>query len=116
MRGRADSSPVHAEGPPDEAYPGGIVKWPGKPRTGANPDEEIRPNGDLDTQASRSVRRGWPYLLVFVAVILANSVYLIGYTQFDPLIGRAGVAASITPGLVAGSNTIDPNDGFTAQA
>lgn len=92
------------------------MKWPGKPRTGANPDEEIRPNGDLDTQASRSVRRGWPYLLVFAAVILANSVYLIGYTQFDPLIGRGGVSASITHGLVAGSNTIDPNDGFTAQA
>lgn len=58
----------------------------------------------------------WPYFAVLAAVAAANSLYLIGFVRLEPLITRAGLASSIRPGPVAGKYTIDPNDGFTAQA
>ena len=58
----------------------------------------------------------WPYAVVVAAVAAANSLYLSGYARLDPLITRSGLASSIRPGPVVGQYTIDPNDGFTAQA
>lgn len=58
----------------------------------------------------------WPYLVVIACVTLANSVYLLGFARLEPVITRAGLASSVRPGPLAGQYTIDPNDGFTAQA
>jgi hypothetical protein len=57
-----------------------------------------------------------PTIVIVVAVLLANALYLLGIVEANPLGPRSGLAASIVPGRLAGQPTIDPNAGFISQA
>ncbi len=54
--------------------------------------------------------------LIILVVLLANSIFLLGLANPNPLQQRSGLATSQTNGPLSGLNTIDPNDGFTTQA
>jgi hypothetical protein len=81
---------------------------------------------DVDEPTSRASRTRsaiWrhrvaaaPYAAVTVAVLAANALYLSGLAKLDPEITRSGTFATVVPGRLPGSYTIDPNDGFTSQA
>ena len=51
-----------------------------------------------------------------VSVLLANSWYLVGRADPNPLGTRGNVAAAVVPGPLPGERTIDPNNGFINQA
>jgi hypothetical protein len=59
---------------------------------------------------------GWALLAVAGAVVLANLPYLLGLFDPDPLGPRSGLVGELTTGVLRGQPTIDPNNGFTAQA
>lgn len=66
------------------------------------------------TATKRLSPRTWAFLVVAAAVALANLPYLVGFTHPDPLITRSGLGSWGT--ILPGTTTLDPNDGFTAQA
>jgi ABC-type multidrug transport system fused ATPase/permease subunit len=53
---------------------------------------------------------------IIAIIIAANGLYLTNTLQNNPFNQRAGLTVSQKPPLTTGYNTIDPNDGFTAQA
>jgi len=54
---------------------------------------------------------------IVAGVLVANLLYLSGVLQANPLLDRIDLATGTSPSLIrVGRNTIDPNDGFTAQA
>ncbi len=59
---------------------------------------------------------GWAIVAIAAAVLLANLPYLLGLFDPNPLDSRSGLVRSLTPGLLAGKPTIDPNVGFSSQA
>lgn len=58
----------------------------------------------------------WALLAILAAVLGANGPYLLGVFVADPLGPRSGLVAAVTPGLLRGQPTIDPNVGFISQA
>ena len=57
-----------------------------------------------------------PIAIIIVGVFLANSLYLSGKANPNPLLQRSDLATNVVAGKLGGRNTIDPNDGFTTQA
>lgn len=55
-------------------------------------------------------------LTIIVFVLLANGLYLSGLFNSNPLNVRSGLVNSITLGPLNGQFTIDPSDGYYAQA
>ena len=55
-------------------------------------------------------------LLIIVAVIIVNAIYITGYSSPNPLYQKSGLLSANKPGLLRGLDTIDPNDGYTSQA
>ncbi len=53
--------------------------------------------------------------LLLITILVANGVYLLQIRTNNPVLYHSGLG-SPTKGLVTGSYTIDPNDGWTAQA
>jgi hypothetical protein len=53
---------------------------------------------------------------ILVAVLVANLPYLLGFFDPNPLDARGGLTASVSPGLIGGRPTIDPNNGYSSQA
>lgn len=63
------------------------------------------------------LRREWyVFVTVIVAVLLINSLYVLGYAVSDPALTRSGLAIAVEKGTLPGEYTIDPNDGFSSQA
>lgn len=63
----------------------------------------------------RSSKYFWPALIV-VFVLAANALYITGVFSDNPINERSGLASTLVAGPVAGQYTIDPSDGFYAQA
>jgi hypothetical protein len=61
------------------------------------------------------VRLPGPLLLVGACVVLAHLPYLLGWFDPNPLLQQSGLGLDMRRGLVSGSDTIDPNAGFTSQ-
>jgi hypothetical protein len=55
-------------------------------------------------------------LLIVIAIILANAAYVVGIKDSNPLLTRSDLATGRVENVNSGSNTIDPNDGYTSQA
>jgi hypothetical protein len=55
-------------------------------------------------------------LAILGAVLAANFLYLVGLFDPNPVHQLAGLSSTVSPGLLPGSNTIDPNIGYTGQA
>ena len=69
------------------------------------------------TALTRSLSpESWALLAVAAAVVLANLPYLLGFFDPNPLGPRSGLVSELTTGVLRGQPTIDPNNGFTAQA
>src|SRR5205823_11989445 len=58
----------------------------------------------------------WAMLAVAIAVVVANAPSLLAFSNPNPLGPRSELVSSVTPGLLPGERTIDPNNGFTSQA
>jgi hypothetical protein len=59
---------------------------------------------------------GWAVILIVVLVLAANAIYLLDISDPNPLGPYSGLTSAARPGFVMGSQTIDPNIGYTAQA
>lgn len=58
----------------------------------------------------------WALSTIALAVLLANGLFLLGLFDPNPLGLRSGLVDAITPGVIRGQPTIDPNAGFISQA
>ncbi|HXE10122.1 MAG TPA: hypothetical protein VN554_01725 [Verrucomicrobiae bacterium] len=56
------------------------------------------------------------FLIIFGVLVLAYAFPLLSHRSDNPIYQRAGLSTQVKPGIVSGQSTIDPNDGFTAQA
>jgi hypothetical protein len=74
------------------------------------------PLAQLIAVARRVPPDGRAMLAVAGAVVLANLPYLLGFFDPNPLGPRSGLLSAVTPGLLGGQPTIDPNNGFISQA
>jgi hypothetical protein len=54
--------------------------------------------------------------LVFLAVVLGNGLYLIHFSNPDPINVTSGLGVIRHAGVFAGTSAVDPNNGITAQA
>jgi hypothetical protein len=70
----------------------------------------------LTALARRVPPDGRAMLAVAGAVVLANLPYLLGLFDPNPLGPRSGLLSAVTPGVLGGQPTIDPNNGFISQA
>ena len=70
----------------------------------------------LSVLAGRPSRDVWALVAVVAAVLLANLPALLGLIDVNPLGVDSGLARSVTPGLLAGHATLDPNIGYSSQA
>jgi hypothetical protein len=57
-----------------------------------------------------------PVAAIILAVIVANSLYLCGAFDPNPVNQQSGLVSSLDRGALPGQDAIDPNTGFTAQA
>ena len=85
------------------------------------PPAQTEPDGAVPASGrSASPRRlppdAWALGAIVLAVVVANLPYLLGFFDPDPLHARAGLASSLTPGVLGGKPTIDPNNGLSSQA
>lgn len=55
------------------------------------------------------------YLLV-AGILIANLLYLSGVFQDNPSLRLSALSPRVSPGVLPGDRTIDPNDGYTTQA
>ncbi len=55
-------------------------------------------------------------VIVIAVVLLGNALYLVHYTDPNPLGPRSALALSVVEGPLPGERTIDPNNGFITQA
>ena len=71
-------------------------------------------------QPGKTVRRispdAWAMLAIVATVLLAHIVYLLDFTDPNPLGTLSGLASTSAAGHLAGSPTIDPNVGYSSQA
>lgn len=56
------------------------------------------------------------FLIIFGVLVLAYAFPLLSHRSDNPIYQRAGLSSQVQAGIVSGQSTIDPNDGFTAQA
>jgi hypothetical protein len=63
-----------------------------------------------------SLRLPWPYLGILVVVVLANFTYATHLLNPNPVNTVGELGQTTTASLFPGSNYIDPNIGYTAQA
>ena len=82
----------------------------------ATPVRSERRFARVMTLAGRMSPDAWGLLAVAAAVVLANAPYLLGFFDPNPLGPRSGLLSAVETGLLRGQPTIDPNNGFTAQA
>lgn len=68
------------------------------------------------TAAAREHPDRWALIAIAAAVILANLLYLFGIFDPNPLGTQSQLGISATHGFLGGTNTIDPNIGYTSQA
>ena len=61
-------------------------------------------------------RTGIAIMVLVAGVLLANAGNLTGIVDSNPVLTKSGLGTNYTQGALPGSNTIDPNDGYTAQA
>jgi hypothetical protein len=59
---------------------------------------------------------GWALVALAAAVVLANLPYLLGLFDPNPLGPRSGLVSAVTPGVLGGQATLDPNNGVISQA
>jgi hypothetical protein len=59
---------------------------------------------------------GWSLVAIVGAVLLANLLCLTGVFDPNPLASTSGLGQVLSPGLLPGQATIDPNVGFVSQA
>ncbi len=81
----------------------------------SEPDGRSGPSG-RSASRRRLAPDAWALGAVVLAVVVANLPYLLGFFDPNPLHARAGLASSLTPGLLGGKPTIDPNNGLSSQA
>jgi hypothetical protein len=70
----------------------------------------------LDRFAGRARADVWAWALIVGVVVVANGLYVLGVFDPNPLGPRSGLLRSLTPGVLRGLPTIDPNVGFISQA
>ncbi len=58
----------------------------------------------------------WALIAIALAVIVANLVYLLDFTDPNPLGPGSRLVAGVLPGHLPGAATIDPNNGLISQA
>ncbi len=58
----------------------------------------------------------WPIALMFLAVVLGNGLYLIHFSNPNPINVTSGLGVIQHAGVFAGKSAVDPNNGITAQA
>ncbi len=77
------------------------------------------------TEAVRLTLRGYvarnkagllALLFITLFVIVGNAIYLSGWRDPNPTLQLSGLAVEAGPRILSGVDTIDPNNGFTAQA
>lgn len=56
------------------------------------------------------------FATIFIVLLVVYSIPFMLKRSHNPILQRSGLSHVIEPGLISGQNTIDPNDGFTAQA
>jgi hypothetical protein len=56
------------------------------------------------------------FLIILLILIAAYAIPPVMHRSQNPILQRSGLSAELSPGLVSGQSTIDPNDGFTSQA
>jgi hypothetical protein len=59
---------------------------------------------------------GWAMIAIAAAVILGNALYLLDFTDPNPLGLDSGLTASLLHGYLSGGPTIDPSNGYISQA
>lgn len=75
-------------------------------------------HGRATTRRFVSVLRSRPVVsvaCVLFVILLGNALYLLQIRNNDPVVYTSGLGNSL-PGILSGKHTIDPNDGWTAQA
>jgi hypothetical protein len=80
------------------------------------PTKAASPPARLIALSRRIPPDGRAMLAIAGAVVLANLPYLVGFFDPNPLGPRSGLLSAVTPGLLGGQPTIDPNNGFISQA
>lgn len=72
------------------------------------------------TRIRRALHRispdGWALVVIALAVIVANLVYLLDFADPNPLGPGSQLVTSVVPGHLPGAATIDPNNGLISQA
>jgi hypothetical protein len=58
----------------------------------------------------------WCFVVIFAVVLLANAMPLLGIVDTVPYDNRVGLVTHQHASSIRGGYTIDPNDGFTAEA
>ena len=91
----------------------GLVDRSGAPRLRAAARRGLTTGRSL---AGRLSPNTWALIVILVAVLLGNALYLAGRFDADPLGTRGQLIASTTQHVFPGLPTIDPNNGTTSQA
>lgn len=55
-------------------------------------------------------------LTIVVLILLANALYITGYSNPNPVNTRSGLSSALTNNVLSGQDNIDPNDGFLTQS
>lgn len=72
--------------------------------------------GRFPSDRADRVARLAPYGVVVAVVVLGNLLYVLGVFDPNPINVTSGLASVVRGGILPGSFTIDPNNGFTSQA
>jgi Bacterial membrane protein YfhO len=89
---------------------------PGATATSGDPRGLARRVRSATSTASRISPDTWGLLAIAAAVLVANSLYVFGVFDPNPLGPRSGLVSSVSPGAFGGFPTIDPNNGVLSQA
>lgn len=77
--------------------------------------ETIEPRGRSGGSLWKS-ERSRSIIIILLAVLFANSTYLLQIFNANPINQLSGLGTTVHPGLLQGENNIDPDIGFTSQA
>ncbi len=58
----------------------------------------------------------WALIAIALAVVAANAIYLLDFSDPNPLGPRSGLLSTVVGGFAGAQPTIDPNNGFVSQA
>jgi hypothetical protein len=70
----------------------------------------------LETVWRRLPPGAWALVAITLAVLAANAIYLLDFSDPNPLAARSGLLSTVVAGLAGAQPTIDPNNGFVSQA